>query len=170
MQKSRSPHASNRHLAEATGSALPSALLFLFLVSAFLMSLSQRAKFQLVGHQLIQDSYRAQTMALLTEQDIQLTHQHGGPLSVGTYVFNAGDVLVEKQGQDTVQLTVTLPVGLPTSIRSYFYLHLFLTGKQKKVRTKKAHMSAARSETMSEKEFRKTLMPHVACRTMTSIG
>lgn len=111
MQKSRSPHASNRHLAEAKGSALPSALLFLFLVSAFLMSLSQRAKFQLVGHQLIQDSYRAQTMALLTEQDIQLTHQHGGLLSVGTYVFNAGDVLVEKQGQDTVQLTVTLPSG-----------------------------------------------------------
>ena len=92
------------------GSALPSALLFLFLLSAFLMSLSQTAKHQIISHKLMQDSYRAQTLLILTEEEIRQKEYEGGKINAGDYIFNVGTVHVE-ESVESLQLTARLANG-----------------------------------------------------------
>ena len=93
------------------GSALPSVLLFLLVLSAFLVSLSQSARNLLFNHSFIQNNYEAQAMITLTESVFEEQAENGEE-AVGTYVFDKGTVDVKRLNLETIRFQATLSNGL----------------------------------------------------------
>lgn len=87
------------------GSALPSALLLILLLAAFLTSFSFSAKNQVVSHHFIQKGYQARTMLALTE--LAFKEQSNGTYEpLGVYTFNEGQVTVSRLSEDALQFKV----------------------------------------------------------------
>lgn len=94
-----------------TGSALPSALLLLFLLTGFLTSFSYHAKNQIASHHLLQKGYEARAMIALTEA-AYTEHLHtSGTERVGTYYLSDGEVIVTRLSSSSVEFVADLPKG-----------------------------------------------------------
>lgn len=89
------------------GSALPSALLLILLLAAFLTSFSFSAKNQVVSHHFIQQGYQARTMLALTELAFK-EESNGTYEPLGVYTFNEGQVTVSRLSDDVLQFKVEL--------------------------------------------------------------
>lgn len=91
-----------------TGSALPSALLLLFIFTAFLTRFSSVVRNQVLTHIFLQDGYQTKAMIALTEIHLKEEREKDRNEMLGEFVFDKGTVNVSRTDPDTLLFQVAV--------------------------------------------------------------